>query len=150
MSKCRLSNGDDHPKAAKKHLEDANVLHTYGRNDGAGYHAGYVIECCLKTLVLIENNNYPIWGQGGPGSHDIRELSSSALIFASLSSQKTAKYASILNNNDSLKNILSGWSASLRYRSPGAIDSVKASSWIQEAEAIYYSIIPKMLTDGVI
>ncbi|HSN99958.1 MAG TPA: hypothetical protein VLS89_16800 [Candidatus Nanopelagicales bacterium] len=46
--------GDDHPEAAAKHLDDAKALLAAMRYDGAGYLAGYVLECSLKTIVLLE------------------------------------------------------------------------------------------------
>ncbi len=151
MSKCCLSNGDDHPEAAEKHLEDAQVLEKCGRYDGAAYHAGYVIECCLKTMVLIETENDPIWmTQGGPGRHNLRDLSKSTLIFASLSSSKTARYNRAMTSSHDIYNSNSGWSESLRYRAKGFIDASRASSWVKEAKSVFSSTILQMRMDGVI
>ncbi|MDW8396565.1 MAG: HEPN domain-containing protein, partial [Anaerolineae bacterium] len=52
MSRPHQPNRDDYPRAALKHLEDAEALLKAHRYDGAGYHAGYVVECALKTLLL--------------------------------------------------------------------------------------------------
>jgi len=46
--------GDDHPDAAAKNLDDALALLAAGRFDGAGYLAGYVVECSLKTVIVLQ------------------------------------------------------------------------------------------------
>jgi hypothetical protein len=52
MSNLALGNRDDFPEAARKHLNDAEVLLQADRFDGAGYLAGYVVECSLRTVVM--------------------------------------------------------------------------------------------------
>ena len=42
MSTLRQPNGDDYPEAARKHLQDADVLFKSRRFDGAAYLAGCV------------------------------------------------------------------------------------------------------------
>ena len=52
-----LADGDDdHPEAAWKHLDDAVVLLAGGRLDGVAYHAGYVVECSLKAVLLHDKS----------------------------------------------------------------------------------------------
>ena len=46
--------GDDHPDAAAKNLDDAMTLLAARRFDGAGYLAGYVVECSLKTVIVLQ------------------------------------------------------------------------------------------------
>lgn len=45
--------GDDHPDAAAKNLDDASALFGARRFDGAAYLAGYVVECSLKTVIVV-------------------------------------------------------------------------------------------------
>ncbi len=47
--------GDDFPDAAGKNLSDAMTLLEANRYDGAGYLAGYVVECSLKTFIVLAN-----------------------------------------------------------------------------------------------
>jgi hypothetical protein len=47
---------DDHPEAARKHLDDARVLRRAERLDGAAYHSGYVVECALKAVLLHDRS----------------------------------------------------------------------------------------------
>ena len=44
------------------------------RYDGAGYHAGYVIECALKTLLLVGHGRRQLRGHdlGALGQHAIK------------------------------------------------------------------------------
>ncbi|HSN99090.1 MAG TPA: hypothetical protein VLS89_12425 [Candidatus Nanopelagicales bacterium] len=53
MSSLALSNKDDYPAAAAKHLDDARALLDAQRLDGAGYLAGYVVECSLRTVIMV-------------------------------------------------------------------------------------------------
>jgi len=54
MSNLATSSGDDFPEAAEKNLLDARCLARGTRWDGVAYHAGYVVECSLKTLLLVD------------------------------------------------------------------------------------------------
>lgn len=53
MSVLRIGGADDFPDAAAKHRDDATALLRAHRWDGAAYHAGYVVECSLKALLLF-------------------------------------------------------------------------------------------------
>ncbi|XXY53413.1 hypothetical protein WME91_19980 [Sorangium sp. So ce269] len=88
MSNLALGNKDDYPAAAAKHLDDASALLGAKRFDGAGYLAGYVIECSLRSVVMVghmlklaheEANEkrrksapMPVKSQPKPGSLDFR------------------------------------------------------------------------------
>lgn len=54
MSRIKRNNDDDHPGAAGKHLADALTLLDAGRADGAAYLSGYVVECALKSVLILE------------------------------------------------------------------------------------------------
>jgi len=53
VSNLALTSGDDYPAAAGKHLNDAKVLLDAKRFDGAGYLAGYIVECSLRSVVMV-------------------------------------------------------------------------------------------------
>lgn len=53
MSVLRIGLADDFPDAAEKHRDDAAALLRARRWDGAAYHAGYVVECSLKAVLLV-------------------------------------------------------------------------------------------------
>lgn len=101
MSKIRLEafgrfgDADDHPEAAGKHLGDALVLSEAKRWDGAAYLAGYVVECSLKCLVIIEHNGNVGLAQAGAQArglgHDLNALSQEALRLAVLPGARTAR-----------------------------------------------------------
>jgi hypothetical protein len=138
----RLPNGDDHPEAAGKHLADAHALQTSERADGAAYHAGYVIECALKSLILVEG--------GEPWGHDINTLSGDALRLAALPGARSAKYVPRMRAGHSIYDGTSGWRETLRYRATGAVTLEVACSWVAEAQAVYESTIVPMRLDGVV
>jgi len=143
MSRIRLPNGDDYPEAAQKHLEDAGVLLREKRWDGSGYLAGYVVECVLKTFVLVE-------GKPVPGRHGLSELSQHALKLAALAGAKTGKYSFRQATGCSLYDGRRGWHPGRRYQPIGTIDSKSASEWLIEAKRIYQMTIIPMKLDGVL
>lgn len=150
MSNLRQCNGDDHPIAARKHLQDALILHSNARYDGAGYLAGYVVECVLKTLLLVESK--PRMG------HNLSTLSSEAQQLASLPSAKTAKYvrgpAKISLTYGSLPTapgvLPTCWNEALRYREENLISVDLATQWISDAQGLYDGTVGEMIRDGVV
>jgi hypothetical protein len=142
MSKLAQSNGDDYPDAAEKHLADADVLFQADRFDGAGYLTGYVVECVIKTYILVEGNK--LWG------HKLNDLSSRALELAAISSSRTAKYPFKLTAGHSMYNSQNGWQVELRYKAVHTVTSQQAQDWLAEAKAVYTASIPQMKLDGVI
>jgi hypothetical protein len=147
LSKLHCPNGDDHPDAAGKHLEDAKTLENAGRYDGAAYLSGYVVECCLKSLVLFESHKRTWNAHTG---HDLRFLSSEALRLAALPSSKTAKYAPRITPGHSLYDNTIGWHEYIRYHASGSIAATEAKAWLSEAEAVYTSVVTEMRLDGVL
>ena len=145
MSKL-AHNGDDHPEAAGKHLEDATVLILAQRYDGTAYLAGYVAECTIKSLILLEYGQQ-VWG------HRLNELSQQAQRLAVLPGSRSAKYAAVLvrsSNPNGIMNPSTGWCSSLRYRPSNTIPQQRASDWLTEVRKIYMQSIVPMRLDGVI
>lgn len=130
---------DDYSSASSKHLEDAKILLTNKRYDGAGYLSGYVVECSLKAVL----NHYKKDGWG----HELDELSRDALRLATLPNGSIAKY--IPRNLDLNQNtLLSEWTFKIRYKSEGLVPSTIASEWVQEANKIYIETIGEMRING--
>lgn len=142
MSRLRQPNGDDYPEAAGKHLADAAVLLPAGRPDGAAYLAGYVVECALKCIVLLAG--------GHPWGHDLNALGRDALRLAALPGARSARYIPRMTSGHSFYDAVSGWKETLRYREPGVVTVVDATSWLGEAQAVYESTIAPMRLDGVV
>jgi hypothetical protein len=69
VSSLAQPNGDDHPEAALNHLLCAEALLSQQRFDGAAYLRGYVVECSLKGLWLLEEgaatSGKKLWGTKG-------------------------------------------------------------------------------------
>lgn len=143
LSKFRCPEGDDHPDAAGKHLLDAMTLEKNGRFDGAAYLSGYVVECSLKTLIILQTKK-PIRG------HKLNELSSRVLNLARLPTSKTARYDRVISSELSIRDPVKGWKPILRYRAEGSLSPAEAEIWVNEAVAVYQSTVAKMKLDGVL
>jgi hypothetical protein len=134
---------ENYPEAAGKHAGDCAALLAASRFDGAGYLAGYVVECVLKTLIKVENTAPPF-------IHNLAQLSRKAVELASLPSQKTAKYVTRPEDVTILPyGLPTGWQETLRYEAPGAVSEATAKDWVAEAQRLYREVIVAMKLDGV-
>jgi len=133
---------DNYPEAVRKHVLDSEALLLMNRYDGAGYLAGYAVECILKTLIWVEN------GATG-GGHDLNRLSARALSLHSLPSQKTAAYVT-QTGITSLLYGPAGWRETLRYEAEGAVSGTDSAAWVSEARRLHDEVIIPMKLDGVI
>jgi HEPN domain-containing protein len=140
-----LTISHDYPAAAEKHLTDAELLLNEGHPDGAGYLSGYVVECVLKTYILIEQTRI----NPSDRHHKLNDLSQSALSFATIQNARTAKYPIATTAGHSMYDSNTGWRETLRYRPATTITDTQAREWFTEAEAVYSSI-PQMKLDGLI
>ena len=133
---------DNYPEAARKHVLDSEALLSASRYDGAGYLAGYAVECTLKTLIWIEI------GRGG-GGHDLNILSTRALRLAGLPTQKTAAYV----KGPAVTSLLygpAGWRETLRYEPEGTVTQAECEAWVSEARRLHDTVIVQMRFAGVL
>lgn len=135
---------DNYPEAAGKHVHDAGVLLSHSRFDGAGYLAGYAVECILKTIIQVEHGPYP------RNRHDLGKLSLAATRLAGASTQRTARYIGQPGVTTMQYGLPSGWHTDLRYEAPGTVGDAAARAWVQEASRLYTEVIVAMKLDGVI
>ncbi len=150
MSKLQLPNGDDHPEAARKHLDDAHGLLSHNRADGGAYLAGYVVECSLKALILYDSGvpspgSRPRWRSGAAG-HDLGGLVAQASSFATIAGAKSARYLGPAIQRLANAGIAS-WGPDMRYRAP-YMTPADAQSWFADAQAVYQESVGQMLLDG--
>jgi HEPN domain-containing protein len=142
MSKLRQVNGDDYPEAAEKHLLDAAVLQAASRPDGAAYHAGYVVECCLKTLLQAETRKRP------PPIHGLRELNKFVNRLALSAGPRTARpcfqVARLMQSA-----AIHAWRPAMRYQAP-SIGLGDSDRWLREARQVYAASVGALWQDGVI
>lgn len=134
---------EDYPKAARKHVLDSEALLSANRYDGAGYLAGYAVECTLKTLIWVETS------KGTHDTHDLNTLSTRALQLAGLPTQKTAAYV----KGTTITSLLygpSGWRETLRYEPEGAVTQTDCKAWVSEARRLYDAVIIPMRLSGVL
>lgn len=141
MSKLRQPNGHDYPDAAARHLADAAALLPASRFDGAGYLAGYVAECALKSLIQIETGAATI-------SHDLARLQTTLWRLATQAGSKTARYygplSALLGGADVCR-----WESQMRYRGAG-MSHGEADRWLREVTDVYSLVIGGLTLDGAI
>ena len=147
MSILALTNGDDHPEAAQKHLLDAQALLAQQRPDGAAYLSGYVVECALKSLWLHERGVASGPPTGSPG-HDLAHLESQVATFASVAGAKTARYFKTATAGVS-QGAIASWTPSMRYRS-ATMTLADARAWYAIASDVFRETIAQMRLDGVL
>jgi len=144
MSILILPNGEDFPAAAKKHLDDVTALIAATRFDGASYLVGYVVECCLKSLIVLELGSRN-WGPRE--GHDFHWLSSEVRRLALISGSRSARYLS-----GPVSSILTAsvatWMPSLRYRADGTSNAVTTNTWFTEAQNLFKATISEMILNG--
>jgi hypothetical protein len=142
MSKLAQSDGEDYPDAAERHLADGDLLFQAGRFDGAGYLTGYVVECVLKTYILVE-------GTKPKFIHDLNKLEQS-LRLAAMPNGQTAKYPLKRTTGHSMYDSQGGWQVALRYKATQTVTAQQAQDWLAEARSVYAAAIPQMKLDGLI
>lgn len=152
VSRLAVGN-DDHPEAALKHFDDARVLAQAGRSDGAAYHAGYVVECSVKAVILHDRSfdattgttnraQLAQWHQSlsrRPYGHDLRAL------LAAIVGAEGARYLPDIEPNASVMQ----WQETLRYSAPGRIRAAEADAYVLWAE-FAVNAIARMRADGVL
>ena len=134
---------DNYPAAAGKLLQDASTLLKSRRFDGAGYLAGYVVECVLKTIIQVERGKVS-------HIHDLTRLGNDAIRLAAQPGQRTAGYITHPNVTNLPYGPPAGWQENLRYSAPGTVAEAEATSWVGEAARLHAEVIAKMKLDGVI
>lgn len=153
------SQDDDYPKASKKHLDDAFVLHRGGRHDGSAYLAGYVVECALKSVLLheaswnererehdrrkLEQEQARLRDEIGHGLRDL--LDEVSRVYAA-ATERSSRYLPDLSGRASIHQ----WKASLRYRPSGDLTSSRAQEMLRDAHRTYKQTIEQMQLDGVL
>ena len=146
MSKIALKNGDDHAEAAAKHLDDSMELFSGGHFDGCAYLSGYVIECSLKSLILVEN------GAPLPGKQHHRleklNLDWDTLRFSLAMASRTARYAPAITTGHPVYDTTIGWKETIRYRPRGHVSATVAASWLDEAKQVFGKTVAQMILNG--
>ena len=133
---------DNFPEAARKDVVDSETLLSMSRYDGAGYLAGYAVECTLKTLIWVETGS--AWG------HNLNDLSSKALQLAAVATQKTAAYVKGPDLTTVSYGRPRGWRETLRYEAEGTVSEAESRLWVSEARRLHDEVITPMKLDGLI
>jgi hypothetical protein len=131
---------DDYPGAASKHVLDSEALLAANRFDGAGYLAGYAVECTIKTVAQVEGNELR--------GHNLGDLSRRALVLVALPSGRTARYLTNPNFTTLGYGDLPGWNERLRYQAAGFVNQTDAVAWVAEARRLHDEVIVQMKLNG--
>jgi hypothetical protein len=149
VSSLAQPNGDDHPEAALNHLLCAEALLSQQRFDGAAYLSGYVVECSLKGLWLLEagaaTSGKKLWGTKG---HNLSYLNAQVTALAAVAGAKTARYFGAATKS-LLSAGIAAWTPEMRYR-PATMRAGDAQAWCSEARAIFVETVAQMKLDGVL
>jgi HEPN domain-containing protein len=143
VSKFLQPSGNDYPDAAGKLIDDSATLRGGNRHDGAAYLSGYVVECCLKTILLLERGTVA-W------VHDLSDLSAQVSKLHSIAGARSAKYVSAPALKHLTGSPILGWRPEIRYRGVGHVSAADAADWVKDANAVYDATIVAMRLDGVI
>jgi hypothetical protein len=142
MSRLRSPEGEDHPDAALKHLLDAEVLLSQERPDGAAYLSGYVIECAMKTMVILEE------GPPAPRLHGFGSLVQQVYLVSAVAGAKTAKYFGPVTRGV-LSSAIRNWRPEMRYLAP-SMALAEGRDWYACAWGVFEETVHEMRLDGVI
>jgi hypothetical protein len=131
---------DDYPGAASKHVLDSESLLAANRFDGAGYLAGYAVECTIKTVAQVEGHRLP--------GHNLGDLSHKALALVALPSGRTVRYLSNPNLTTMTYGDPPGWKEAIRYQAVGFVTQTDAAAWVAEARRLHDEVIVQMKLNG--
>ena len=132
---------DDYPGAASKHVLDSESLLAANRFDGAGYLAGYAVECTIKTVAQVE-------GHSLGHSHNLGDLSRKALVVVALPSGRTARYVRHPNFTSMTYGDPPGWKETMRYQAVGFVTQTDAAAWVAEARRLHDEVLVQMKLNG--
>ena len=141
MSRLRMPDGDDHPDAAQKHLLDAGVLLAQQRPDGAAYLSGYVVECALKSLLILET-------KVAPRQHSLQSLVAQLSGLATFAGPKTSRYFGPATRGVP-SSAIGSWRPEMRYHAPSMAFG-DAEGWRDCARDVFQETVHQMRLDGVL
>ena len=125
--------------AARKHYNDAAVLHDAGRHDNCAYLSGYVVECALKGMIESSSTLNP-----SRFGHDVSALSTKAALLAALLSSGRS-FITIPASQD-YHDLITRWRPEERYQAEHATpDTISNSRLIAAKEAIQELVVPMIL-----
>lgn len=139
MSRLAQPNGDDHPEAAGKHLQDAAALLAAARPDGAAYLSGYVVECSLKSIYRLQTGNTL-------GGHDLSKLRDQVQAVVTVAGARTAKYLGPVTAGI-LCSPVAAWRPEMRYLA-SSMSELDAATWHGIAAQVFGETVAQMRLDG--
>ena len=141
MPDPNLVRTDRFAQAAGRHFRDAQILNANGRNDNVVYLSGYVVECSLKTVILL----YADAQRARSFGHKLASLQTEALKclrvltpHADLSWPKGPVNPTVVEDGHPER----------RYWASGAWTSTDAITAIDQAGDLYKRFVVDLVLDG--
>ena len=116
--------------AASKHLDDCELLYEQGRSDNAGYLSGYVVECCLKSLLV--HPQLPAAKQLG---HDLLLQMDRVWQFCLALAPERRRV--VLPSTPQVLRLITEWKPDLRYTRAGTVDAGTAADFLAAARSVF-------------
>jgi hypothetical protein len=117
---------------AQARIDDANVLFTSSRFDGAGYICGYAIELALKARICDTLN----WPGYPANSNEFKNLQSFKTHNLDVLLSLSGREQTIKQNNFADWSIVCAWNPEARYSTIGAITSADAMAFIASTNTL--------------
>jgi hypothetical protein len=123
-------------------MQDARSLLKARRYDGAGYHAGYVVECVAKTMLQLE---------GKLSQKHLAQVGPEALKLATVATSPAARYIRAETPlAPAIERSKDPWRPDMRYHPEGYVTKQQGMVWVQEASTLLRNTILQMRLDGVL
>lgn len=131
---------EDFSSAAARHYNDSQLLFDERRLDNAAYLTGYVVECCLKALILHGGGSPRAYG------HDLSALGGDALELAVLLSPGLRHYH--VDTMAETRKKCDSWEPSLRYAKTGDVTEPDAARLREAAQDVFVRLLVPLILDG--
>lgn len=116
---------EDFADAAQRHFEDADLLKSNARLDGAGHHYGVSGECAVKAVCVEETQSFKTKHFDTNPTKDLRTAAIPDLV---------GRKGQIIQ--PLLPTLFAGWSVHDRYSSTGYLNQVQVDQWRLDAQAV--------------
>jgi hypothetical protein len=121
---------------ASARIQDAEILFTNARYDGAGYICGYAIELTLKARICDTLN----WSGFPENRKEFENLQSFRTHNLDVLLALSGKEPDVKKNHFSDWSIVSSWNPEARYQAIGAISSTDVSAFIESTKRLLAAV----------
>lgn len=116
---------EDFADAAQRHFEDADLLKSNARLDGAGHHYGVSGECAVKAVCVEETQSFAMKHFDTAPARDLRTAAIPDLV---------GRKGQLIQ--PLLPTLFTGWSVHDRYSSTGHLNQGQVDQWRLDAQSV--------------